>query len=188
MPGTTPTASTPSVVSAASMALLRVEPVDAHHDVELDQRKAAVDEQRRQRHHGQPRNQRREEQQEQDQRDGGDEAGHLGLAARRIVDGGAGLAAGDREALEQPGEHVSDAERGEFLVGVDFVAVLGGERARQQDALGVGQQGNADRRRQQGVDVPPISDRQGEAGQPARKRADHGHAAAFQVRAPARRR
>ena len=40
--------------------------------------------------------------------------------------------------MEQPGAHVSDAERGEFLIGVDLVAVLGGERAGQQDGLGVG--------------------------------------------------
>ena len=105
----------------------------------------------------------------------------MGLASCRIVDGGAGLAAGDGKPLEQTGAHVSDAQRGEFLVRVDLVAVLGGECARQQDALGVGEQGDADRRRQQGMDVSPIRHGKREAGQPARKRADHGYAPGFET-------
>ena len=57
---------------AANRALRGIEPIDAHHQVELDQRKAAINEQRGQRDHRQPRNQGREEQQEQDQRARGD--------------------------------------------------------------------------------------------------------------------
>src|ERR1017187_7902310 len=83
-----------------------------------------------------------------------------------MVDGGAGLAAGDGEPLEQPGAYVGEAERGELLVGVDLVAVLGGERAGQQDALGIGQQGNADCRRQQGVDLPQSAVGKAKPGNP----------------------
>jgi hypothetical protein len=66
-----------------------------------------------------------------------DEGVELAAAAERLADHRPAAAAADRERLGEPGRHVRRAEREQFLVGVDAVAVADGEGPCGQDVVGV---------------------------------------------------
>jgi hypothetical protein len=102
-----------------------------------------VAEQRQQRHRGQH-GQRRHQQRHQ-----------LGVGAGAVVGGRlAGPAAGD-EALEQAGEDVGDADGPQLAVGLDVVTVLVGHGLGHGGALGVADDGDRDRPRQQPHQLVP---------------------------------
>ncbi len=79
----------------------------------------------------------REEEEEPDDRRGDDDS-TLGPRTCGVVDGGTGVGGGDGERARQPADQIGAADRGQLTVGVDFVAVLLGERADGRDEVGEG--------------------------------------------------
>ena len=102
-----------------------------------------------------------------------DEAGDLRPGAGRLRDRGARRAPAGREPTEQAGRHVHDAEGPQLVVGVHALAAAGGERVRDDARVGERDQGDPERRREEGHQVGPRDGREADGRQPARYLADH---------------
>ncbi|MFN8471493.1 MAG: hypothetical protein U0822_04680 [Anaerolineae bacterium] len=129
----------------------------------------------------QRREQRCEEEQEDDGERCGDEADPLGFAAHLIVDSRARRARRGRKAGQETGADIGHAERDEFLVGVDLLAVLGRKGARGQDLISINQDRQRKRAGQQRKDVLKRDRRNRHMGQPGRHRADDRYTLCFEI-------
>ena len=107
--------------------------------------------------------------------------GQLRLGARRLVDGGPGLAAADGEALEEPHRQVRNAERDELLVGVHLVAEATGERLRQHARVGQRDHGDTERRGHEPKSLRDPDPGPARQGQSLRQHADGGDAVGLQL-------
>ena len=118
------------------------------------------------------REERAEGQQGHDDRDRPDDGHELRLAAQGCRHRGAAGTRGDREALRDPGGQVREAQSQQLLVGIDAVAVAGGDRASGEDVVGVADERDADG---DGKELPEVASGhvgQLELGEPAGDVAD----------------
>ena len=104
-----------------------------------------------------------------------DQRVELAAAAEGVADDGAAAAAAHREAVEQPGGQVARTQGEQFRVGVDPVAVPGGERTGGQDVVGVADEHRPDRRQERGGQVGEPRRRAGPPTAAARDLADQAH-------------
>ena len=141
---------------------------------DVDQPERGDDDDGAQRGGGQRRQQRREKEQEDDGQRGGDQPDPLRFAAHLIVDGRARGAERRRKSHQETRADIGHAERHEFLVGVDLLAVFRRKDARGQDLIGVDQDREGQRGRQQRKDILHRDRGDRDLRQAGRHRADHG--------------
>lgn len=116
--------------------------------------------------------QRGEEQQCQRDGRGGHDQRQRRRRAAHIVDRGLRHAAGHRKAVGQAGGDIGGAERGEFLLRIDLIAVFLRKAAGDRDGFTVGQQETGKGGRDQLGDVGRMNAGKADAGQAGRQLAD----------------
>ncbi len=102
------------------------------------------------------------------------QARHLRPGAGRLRDWRPGRAAADREAADQTGGDVGDAQRGELMVWVHRLATAGGERPRDDAGVGECHEGDPERAGDERQEVGEADGRDPGGGEAARDGADHG--------------
>ena len=164
----------------------RVGPGAAQH-AEVDERQHRDDDGGGERRLRQEAQERRERERRDEQARGGEGAGGGRRGARVEVDDRAGEAARDRHPPGEGRAEVGRAEADQLLVGVDALALLGGEGAGDRDRLH-----EADHRDQEGgqregcAASAGVERRQGQGRQAARHLAHEAHAPVGEAEAPRR--
>ena len=161
--------------------LAGAEPPEAHQLAYVDQPGGGVHDDRREPCHRERRQHRPQGEQREERADDGDQAAELGALPDGVADGGAAAAAADRDAAAEPGAEVGAAEGEQLALRVDGLAVARGERAAGEDVVGVGDEGDADRRADQRDEVVGRDVGKPGYGQPGRDVADDGDPAVLEV-------
>ena len=116
----------------------------------------------------------------------GHEPGDLRLAADRVVDGRSRIGAADRKSFQQARADVRDAERDEFLIWIEIVAVLHGEAAAGHHRAVEADECEADGRENKLAELRRAKGGNHQRREPRWNRADERDAAATQVQRPGR--
>jgi hypothetical protein len=160
------------------------EPCEAHELGDVDQPHGGVHHDGGQCGQRERRQQRAGEEQGQARAGDRDQARQLGATADGVGDGGAAAAAADREAVQHGRAEVRRAECEQLPLGVDLLAVPGGERAAREDVVGVPHERHAQGRAEQGHHVLQAYVGQAGRGQSRRDGADEPHPVVLEVEQP----
>ena len=121
------------------------EPADPAKLADVDQAQGGIHDDRPERSGQEGREDTASDQQRDQDRTQGDQRVELALAAECVADGGPAGAAADRKPMQCSGGQVRCPEGKQLLVGVDAIAVPGGERAGREDIVGVRDDRDSDR-------------------------------------------